>query len=322
MKDIKPSSSKTTSTEDKTLTGKRKEPLPPSPITTKSNKLAILLSSSSSSSKTLVDAAFERMFGYSWGTTFDLASTNDSNEDNDNGNSSSSSIQQQMIQIFGPLRTARILNQRWDVIAPLISSSSSSSREDYKKDSVSLTTRLTTKTVATPTCTPISVYSSSIVNDPCKNYSSITRENKKIRLEEKDYKNIELPKHMMSCVVPPPSAIETTTANTVAAKSVQPTSMSMSMTTNNNNNSSNLDTVLEKIAGKKKMNTVEKSSNDWEGFKETDKTLQDELERTAQSKNAFLVKKDFLNRVDQRKFELEKEERDRERSRRTASSTK
>jgi len=31
------------------------------------------------------------------------------------------------------------------------------------------------------------------------------------------------------------------------------------------------------------------------------------------------VKQDFLNRVDQRKFELEKEERDRERSRREGS---
>merc|ERR1719343_1888751 len=81
---------------------------------------------------------------------------------------------------------------------------------------------------------------------------------------------------------------------------------------------SNLDNVLSKIAGKKQLNTVEKSSNDWEGFKEPDKTLQDELERNAQSKNAYLVKKDFLNRVDQRKFELEKIERDRERSRRAA----
>ena len=299
MNDIKPSSSKTASPEE-TLTGKRKEP-PPFPITEKSNESAVL---SSSSSKTPVDAAFERMFGYSWGTTFDLASTNDSNEDNNNGNSSPSSIQHQMIQIFGPLRTARILNQRWDVIAPL---SSSSSRENYNKDSVSLT-RVTIKTsVAAPT--PSSVYSSSIVNDTCENNSSTTRGNKKIRLEEKDYKNIELPKHMMSCVAQP-SAIVTTT------KPVQSTSISMT------NNSSNLDNVLEQIAGKKKMNTVEKSSNDWEGFKETDKTLQDDLERTAQSKNAFLVKKDFLNRVDQRKFELEKVERDRERSRRTASSTK
>jgi len=38
------------------------------------------------------------------------------------------------------------------------------------------------------------------------------------------------------------------------------------------------------------------------------------LESRAEGNEAFLVKKDFLDRVDHRKFELEKQERDRERA--------
>ena len=83
---------------------------------------------------------------------------------------------------------------------------------------------------------------------------------------------------------------------------------------------SNLDTVLQQISGPKKLNTVEKTSNDWESFKETETTLKDELERTAQSKNAYLVKQDFLNRVDQRTFEIEKTQRDKERTTRQLAS--
>ena len=80
--------------------------------------------------------------------------------------------------------------------------------------------------------------------------------------------------------------------------------------------SSNIDTVLAQLSGPTKLSTTQKTSNDWEQFKSTDKQLQEELERKAQSKDAYLVKQDFLNRVDQRKFNIEKEERDRARSKR------
>ena len=80
-----------------------------------------------------------------------------------------------------------------------------------------------------------------------------------------------------------------------------------------------VDAVLAQIAGPGKLSTAQKTSDDWESFKGSDKQLQDELEKTAQSKDAFLVKQDFLNRVDQRKFELEKTERERERAKRHTS---
>jgi hypothetical protein len=79
---------------------------------------------------------------------------------------------------------------------------------------------------------------------------------------------------------------------------------------------SNLDKVLAQLAGPANISTVAKTSEDWEQFKQSDKQLQEELEKKAQGKDAFLVKQDFKSRVDFRRFELEKDERDRERAKR------
>ena len=74
-----------------------------------------------------------------------------------------------------------------------------------------------------------------------------------------------------------------------------------------------IDSVLANLGGPQKMTTVAKTSSDWDNFK--DKTgLDEELEEKAKGKDAYLVKKDFLNRVDQRTFEVEKVERDRKRA--------
>jgi Bucentaur or craniofacial development len=64
------------------------------------------------------------------------------------------------------------------------------------------------------------------------------------------------------------------------------------------------------------VSTVQKTSNDWEQFKETT-GLGDRLEEQAESSTAFLKRQDFLTRVDHRTFEIEKKDRDRERAKRT-----
>jgi hypothetical protein len=79
---------------------------------------------------------------------------------------------------------------------------------------------------------------------------------------------------------------------------------------------SSLDKVLAQLAGPAKISTVAKTSEDWEQFKQSDKQLQEDLEKKAQGKDAFLVKEDFKSRVDRRRFELEKDVRDRERAKR------
>ncbi|KDO22545.1 hypothetical protein SPRG_11727 [Saprolegnia parasitica CBS 223.65] len=68
-----------------------------------------------------------------------------------------------------------------------------------------------------------------------------------------------------------------------------------------------LDAVVDALQEPKKVSTIEKSSLDWDSFKEKEGIV-DELEQY--TKDGYLEKKDFLHRVDLRKFELEKAERE------------
>jgi Bucentaur or craniofacial development len=72
-----------------------------------------------------------------------------------------------------------------------------------------------------------------------------------------------------------------------------------------------LDVLLQELEGPGKLSTVAKTSADWESFKQ-DAGVEAEMEKHAQGKNAFLVKQDFLQRVDQRSFVQEKAQRDQE----------
>lgn len=78
-----------------------------------------------------------------------------------------------------------------------------------------------------------------------------------------------------------------------------------------------LDTLLTTLSRPEKLSTISKTSADWDLFKTKNAPeLKEELENKAHGKEAYLVKKDFLNRVDERRFEIEKGERDRERAKR------
>jgi hypothetical protein len=80
-----------------------------------------------------------------------------------------------------------------------------------------------------------------------------------------------------------------------------------------------LDTMLDCIKDPKRINTVEKSSYDWDKYKAENK-LDEEFEKQAQ--NGYVNRKEFLNRVDWRRFASEKEIRDRERAKRMQSEKK
>lgn len=78
-----------------------------------------------------------------------------------------------------------------------------------------------------------------------------------------------------------------------------------------------LDTLLNTLSRPEKLSTISKTSADWDLFKTKNAPeLKEELENKAKGKEAYLVKKDFLSRVDERRFEIEKGERDRERAKR------
>jgi len=67
-----------------------------------------------------------------------------------------------------------------------------------------------------------------------------------------------------------------------------------------------LDDVLSTIKGPKAVSTVAKSSMDWDGFKEKE-GLEEDL--AAASKDGYLARKDFLDRVDVRTYEVDKAKR-------------
>ncbi|XP_050990257.1 LOW QUALITY PROTEIN: craniofacial development protein 1 [Labeo rohita] len=64
--------------------------------------------------------------------------------------------------------------------------------------------------------------------------------------------------------------------------------------------------ILNRIGAKKqKMSTLEKSKMDWDAFK-TEEGITDELAIHNRGKEGYVERKNFLERVDQRQFELEK----------------
>jgi hypothetical protein len=138
----------------------------------------------------------------------------------------------------------------------------------------------------------------------------------KSRLFELKYPSRETIQHLSR---PVGGTISTTTTTTPVVSSA-PTKIGgqggTSRLAGTNQPKRGIDSVLAQIAEPTKISTVKKTNDDWESFKESDKQLQDELEKKAQSKDALLVRQDFLLRVDNRKFEIERDERERERAKR------
>lgn len=74
-----------------------------------------------------------------------------------------------------------------------------------------------------------------------------------------------------------------------------------------------VDDLLQKMNETGKISTITRTANDWESFKTDNAGLGASLEEYTESKGAFLKKKDFLERVDHRKFTHERNERERNR---------
>ncbi|POM74408.1 Hypothetical protein PHPALM_8644 [Phytophthora palmivora] len=71
-----------------------------------------------------------------------------------------------------------------------------------------------------------------------------------------------------------------------------------------------LDKVLETLDEPKKVSTMEKTSLDWDKFKENE-GIEEEL--TQYTKDGYIEKQEFLQRLDLKRFEIEKAERDKQR---------
>ncbi|KAL9266883.1 Craniofacial development protein 1-like protein [Drosera capensis] len=73
--------------------------------------------------------------------------------------------------------------------------------------------------------------------------------------------------------------------------------------------SSAVDSILEQIRKKQKLNVLDKTKKDWGEFKQEKKGLEDELDAYKKSANQYLDKVSFLERTDYREFERERDAR-------------
>lgn len=175
-----------------------------------------------------IDDAFEDLFGYKWGTSFELPT--------------SLTPQQELLKkILGPTRTASVL-RLIGVSKPKVHSRKRPER------------KFTYKTTS-PTVTGGSSRSSQItVGDRASMEDEATT----------------------SASIPPASG--------------------------------GMGRVLEQLKGDSSSTTIQKTSTDWDRFKEKS-GLGEKLESQAESKTAYLKKQEFLTRVDHRQFEKERDER-------------
>lgn len=201
----------------------------------------------SESKRKAVDAAFEELFGYSFGTQF-LPKRRRVGDDAAGGAPATSRNEDILISIFGPTAAAKIL-------------------------------------ATSNTVTKIQVKRAPL---PSKMVTTFT--------EEKQYagQTIRVTRKMNS-----------SQAAAAASKG----------DAGGEDNPKGLDSLLQALNGPGKMSTVAKTSADWDNFK-TDAGVEDEIEKQAQGKNAYLHKQDFLKRVDERRFVDEKGKRDQERTKR------
>ena len=111
------------------------------------------------------------------------------------------------------------------------------------------------------------------------------------------------------------TAVTTTNTNTTASgntTTTKPTTQPNMPTTDTSSSQtttkSNLSSLLQQLDGSKKITTITKTALDWEQYKDQN-AMKDTLEQQATSTTAYLPKQEFLQRVDQRKYQQEKQQR-------------
>jgi Bucentaur or craniofacial development len=214
-----------------------------------------------------VDIAFERMFGYPWGTQFELPAV-------------LTHEQRMLVKIFGPEAASCLLER-----LPRSRRSKGPAVRRYRparKATIEKSQR------------------SPILQAPKRLPSSA----KGVDLRGQEAKEPQAPPVDNPSEAPRPSA----------SVPVPPASQ-QGRGGGSAGGGGGVDRLLSEISGKAPVSTLSKTSTDWESFKSAS-GLGDTIEEKAQGKDSFLNRQDFLTRVDHRTFEVEKQERDRERAQR------
>lgn len=225
-----------------------------------------------------VDEAFQKLFGYAWGTTFPPILE------------PITTVERVLCQIWGPIVAGNIL--QGSPPSSTIRDGSHLVRKDkvhratqcykYKSTSSSPSIQIpvTKQTTTTNDSTPVSITTGTLQGRATTMEDSIIPSTDLSRMDEPT----------------------TTTINTTKKISAGPRTVGGGMKQ-----------ILEQITGgPTKVSTVAKTSADWDQFKEQT-GLAGKIEEKAESKEAYLKRQEFLTRVDHRKFEIEREERERNR---------
>jgi len=240
--------------------------------------------------KRAVDQAFQELFGYSWGTNFELPTARRQRRVNANTTATTittttilSPYERLLIQILGPVRAAKVLQ----------AGPSFQLHRSRRKSMAAGTAKAKTKTkmLGEKSSAPATT-TTSLPVPPKPQYETKLFAGQKIQVATNTKKEKNVPKSAASAAASAAAATTTTASS-----------------------SGNIDSVLQQLEGPAKLSTVAKTSMDWDSFKTTT-GLESALEQKANSKDAFLIKQDFLTRVDQRKFDLERTDREKERAKR------
>jgi hypothetical protein len=230
-----------------------------------------------------VDQAFQELFGYSWGTAFYF----DSHDCHSTGSKHSkhstlARSQRLLVHMLGPTAAAQIWRE-------MTTASDGTANNDHHSS----------------TSTSGAVVQRATVN--------IKSNKPTVHRKQQHYKQAA------AAVVPLPTrgAAATITATATNPQSqMNMTTASSTTTATSATAATGVDQLLDQIAnGDGKVTVTTKTAADWENFKDTT-GLQDKLQQAATGKQAYLQRQDFLQRVDHRKFDLEKQERNQERSKR------
>lgn len=230
-----------------------------------------------------VDTVFTTLFGYTWGTTT-TAKTTTTTETTDLADNTPQRQRHALLRrILGPTRATRTIRRIH---------SARQRREPPTGDDAALRRLLLTGKL--------------IVPQPTKLESSMPRtvvQNRK-RTDRSGVSGVAV----MSSAASRGSSSEPTAA--VESSSTAPPPAGAG---------AGVDDLLSKLNDTGKTSTLTKTAVDWETFKRRqDNTgLATSLEEHTESKGAYLKRQDFLQRVDQRKFQRERRARERERNKKS-----
>jgi hypothetical protein len=229
-----------------------------------------------------VDEAFQDLYGFPWGTTFQLpsAAADDDQpvEPKDADGTSTTTISTRRTTTTTLDETTRILVQM------------------LGRTSAARILRLNNQTVRIVVARhqPTRLQETTTMMLPPKSDGKMP--SKAIVHKKEQHAKHKVPAAAQSALVAGPAVAAT------AAATTKPGAVGM-------------DQLLQQLQSKNKVSTIAKTSNDWESFKEQS-GLGEKLEQQADSNTAYLQKQDFLARVDHRTFQVERQEREQNRTKR------